>query len=352
MLYHLTLNMPADTMPFQGFLLNGYLWVDLFFVLSGFVMAYSQAPFFQRGYRIRLHLSFLISRLARIYPLYALVIVESALGTAWRLDHTELASLGRTLVLNLTLVQAWGLAISLEGAAWSISTEWGAYLLFPALLAVTVLRSRWAAGISGLLALSGVVFLAMSPGPFGFDWQNRTGPLDIYSSATAAPLLRCVAEFALGLFAYRIWIELTHRGFVFGGWAASVVSILLAIVMSLSGFDVLIVLLFVALLVSLASQVGMLSTLLSGRVPYVLGQWSYSIYLIHDKFSHPAALLQTRLKAGNVPLPSVVAGTVICALVIALGGMSFYFVERPLRRWLMKFRQELGGATLVTRAAQ
>ena len=55
------------------FLRHGYLAVDLFFVLSGFVMAMSYSRMFASGFSPRHYGAFLIRRLARIYPLYLLV---------------------------------------------------------------------------------------------------------------------------------------------------------------------------------------------------------------------------------------------------------------------------------------
>ena len=48
MLYHFSLSVPVDTLPLESLLHNGYLCVDLFFVLSGFVMAYSQTGLFDQ----------------------------------------------------------------------------------------------------------------------------------------------------------------------------------------------------------------------------------------------------------------------------------------------------------------
>ncbi len=354
MAYHFALSMPPGAMPASRFLRNGYLWVDLFFLLSGFVMAYSQTPALAGGYRPRVHAAFLMNRLARIYPLYAVVIVESALLLAWRAPNGELPALAGTLALNLGLVQAWGLAPSLEGAAWSISTEWAAYLAFPLLWAACVAAPRRVAWLASALALLAIARLAAAPGPFTFPDQNRSGPLDIYSAATAAPLVRCVAEFTLGLAAFRVARFLAAQSsmaqsraaqsraaqsrmggrpafrLTWNGPAALAAAALLVAALSRPGLDVGVVVLFAVLLVSLSPGTGLLAQALGASVPYRLGQWSYSIYLIHDKFSRPAEWLRATLQ-DHVPFAPVVAAGLTGGVVVACGAATFHWIERPLR---------------------
>jgi len=98
--------------------------------------------------------------------------------------------------------------------------------------------------------------------------------------------------------------------------------------------------------VSLAPQTGGLARVLSARIPYTLGQWSYSIYLIHDKFSHPAIALQQFL-AEYLPFASVVASLIMAGVVIACSAATFICVERPMRRWLQK---KVKGVTILQNA--
>src|SRR5690242_15715766 len=61
---------------------RGYLWVDLFFVLSGFVIALNYGQLFASGFSRRAFATFLVRRVARIYPLYLVVVLT---GLAWGL---------------------------------------------------------------------------------------------------------------------------------------------------------------------------------------------------------------------------------------------------------------------------
>ena len=327
MYYHFILGLHVRHFPGQPFFAHGYLCVDLFFVLSGFVLAYGHSAHFPRRYDPAVHLRFLAARFARIFPLYAIVTVESACFLLWRTDHSGIG----VLALNLLMVQAWGLAPSLEGAAWSVSTEWGSYLVFPLLLRLSVHPRRWvvpAATASAMFAALAV--LACSAGPFGYDGQGRSGALDIYSAATPAPLLRCLTEFVLGLVMFRVARHPSIRSSPWTGAAALGAVALLALTMSL-GLDLPTVVLFCLLLVVLSQQRGVVSSIFGMSVPYRLGQWSYSIYLIHDKFLHLADQLRVWLGA-RVPFAASGAIVVTSLVVVAVSAATFAWVERPLRR--------------------
>ncbi len=342
MVYHFTLALPAGTMPLQRVFANGYLWVDLFFVLSGFVLAYGQQGLFTGAYSMPAHVWFLLSRLARVYPLYGVVILESAVLLAVRAGHVGASTLG----LNLAMLQGWGLAPSLEGAAWSVSTEWAAYLLFPLLLGATVLGARWLAVVAGLAAAAVLAHLAQAAGPFTLPDQGRHGPLDLYSSATIAPLWRCLAEFSLGLLSYRVANHLAgllRRGVwrpgTAGALAVAVAGLIVAL-LSLHGWDLTVVALFCALLVVLSQQRGRLAAMLAAPAPYQLGRWSYSIYLIHDKFTHPAQQLRGVL-AARVPFASGLTVLLAGAAVVGCSALTFVLVEQPLRRAMMQVLQRV-----------
>lgn len=331
MFYHLSLNMPAGTIPFRDFLANGYLWVDLFFILSGFVLAYAHERQDITVWGAREYATFLASRLARIYPLYVVVILES--GCLLLLRNGYLSP--RVLGLNLAMVQGFGLAPSLEGAAWSVSTEWGAYLLFPFLLQATMAASRRAAWIAGVGAALSVVWLAHLPGTLALPDQGRSGPLDIYSSATPAPLLRCIAEFSLGLLCYRVARSQSHRLRRASGAIGLATMLVLLAALAGQGLDLVVVALFCVLLVMLSQQQGMLVGFLAARAPFCCGRWSYSIYLIHDKFSHPAEAIRAAL-VPYVPFASLLVVLATGGVIIVCSALICTFVEQPLRRLMMQ----------------
>ena len=173
---------------------RGYLAVDVFFVLSGFVMALSYGELFSTVCRRRV-LHFIRRRVARLYPLYGAILGTRLAYTGWRYGRFDLprpwiaAPLPHPwtdIPANLLLVQSWGLAPSSIGPAWSISTEWGAYWVFP-LIAIGMLhrggRVALACGTVAVALLLATAVLLHSEG------QPRL--LDAWDGRTAGPLMRC-----------------------------------------------------------------------------------------------------------------------------------------------------------------
>jgi len=152
----------------------GYLGVDLFFVLSGFILTYNYLDWFQRLER-RAYLRFLGFRFARIYPVHLFTIgflalpLVLAIALGESLSHPENFSV-EDLVRNLLLIHAWTTATLLNWnyPSWSISAEWFAYLLFPVVAFVIVrLRSPSVLLVSAFAAVA----LQLSLGSaFGFDF--------------------------------------------------------------------------------------------------------------------------------------------------------------------------------------
>src|SRR5579883_2462326 len=189
---------------------RGYLWVDLFFVLSGFVLALNYGGKFAQGWRAEAWRDFLLRRVARIYPLYAVLLfgallyMAMGLGRSYampllpypRLPHPVAVELA-----NVVMVQSWGIGPSLDGTAWSLSAEWAAYVLFPLLAGLALFgRGRTALALAALAA-AGIVATALFT---GVDHEVHSGVLDAYDGTTVEPVLRCLCGFVLGLLMFRL----------------------------------------------------------------------------------------------------------------------------------------------------
>ena len=207
MAYHYrNLGNPSHTLPSQ--LGPCYLMVDMFFILSGFVMARTYAGSFSGGFTWRGYAGFLEARVARVYPLYFVAtLVMFVLVLLLRLDYPLKPV--HALLANLFLVQNLGAGLvcatcsqKLVLPGWSISTEAAAYLLFPAFAAVALFGSRNRAVLLLMAAAGCMVLLASLPYSW-LDALERRGPLDISEGTTLWPLLRCLAGFGIGVVLWR-----------------------------------------------------------------------------------------------------------------------------------------------------
>ncbi|MFC3374579.1 acyltransferase family protein [Rugamonas sp. CCM 8940] len=155
---------------------NGYLMVDLFFVLSGFLMAANYAQRLESKQAFR---PFLLRRLGRLFPLLVFatvlyVLVQNAdhfiRNQIVALDLAKLASGTAHLpyvlptlaeiLATLTMTHSLGLfdKLILNFASWSISVEFYTYILFAAVC--FMLRGRARLFAFGLLALAASVLIA------------------------------------------------------------------------------------------------------------------------------------------------------------------------------------------------
>ena len=344
--YHLLYVMISDpsynSLPIV-FLRHGYLAVDLFFVLSGYVIALTHAREFSVALSVRAFADFLGRRIARVYPAYITVTALVSAHNAAITPSQDMNS-GWMLVANALLVQSWGISPSIVGPGWSISTEFAAYLLFP-LLAIAVLhrRQRWT-WASAIVATVVVYYVATrSSATLHQDTATavRHGPLDVYGVGTPFLLLRCLGGFTLGLVAYSVSQfaqvkSLASRAFI----GDIVIAVVLALMLIPDG-DVAIVLMFVPLIVTLAEQRSLSSAFMSSPVVHWLGLLSYSLYLVHQPMDIYLRRTMTNLLTMiNIPHPFTLSAIALCIPILAVSVACYYGIEKPGRTWsrrLLKF---------------
>jgi len=187
MLFHFNLFfLPQTKLPLVG---RAYLAVDLFFLLSGFVMAHVYGPSLTANWRAH-WIEYGRARFARIYPLFAATTL--AMMLIFELCHIQLVLVSfsnRSLALQPVLLQQWASSLSWNYPSWSISAEAESYVafVFSAGLLLTGKHPR-------LIAISCAATLAALSIASG-------GNLNFFVGASA--LVRTLAEFSLGVLLYR-----------------------------------------------------------------------------------------------------------------------------------------------------
>lgn len=326
--------------PAHAFIGRGYLWVDLFFVLSGFVLALNYARLFEDGFSRQAYGTFLMRRVARIYPLYFTVMLARLLYTAivyggFHVHGTDGASVvlqnpAEDIVANLLLVQAWRVSGSVIGTGWSVSTEAFAYLVFPLLVACTLFGSRRTAIISGIPAIA-LLFVVVAID--AHDGAYHSGALDAWNGREIGPVLRCLAEVTLGLLTFRIaGMRAVRRIAAHDVTGLAVIAALLAL-FTAGAPDLTIVAAFTALVLCLSLNRGLPARLFANRVMLWLGMLSYAIYLLHPCVQPLLPVLERDF--GTV-LPRAAAlalsGVVMAALVLACSAFAYRAIEAPGRK--------------------
>jgi peptidoglycan/LPS O-acetylase OafA/YrhL len=316
----------------QSVIGQGYLAVDLFFELSGFIIALNYLDRF-RVLTAGECIKFLGVRLARIYPLHIFMLgifLLNPLAIALFSSGTGSRNYGFPyFILSIFLVQNWGFASSLGWniPAWSISTEWAAYLAFPLIvwMSVRLLRSRVQAFLAmALLLILLAAFFAFTTGSLGAGIP-RTG------------LFRCLFEFCLGICLYIFWDRsraLSTRAAYFS-FALAVV-LFAAYALSAIPDYVIVPLAFLCLVYALADERSFVARLMSSRLMVFMGLVSYSTYLVHFFVKDWVKFI-----LGRDGVPSFVLFVAYIGATAAASVLLYRYIEVPgrqlVRGWITRF---------------
>jgi peptidoglycan/LPS O-acetylase OafA/YrhL len=336
-LYHLRLSMVA-ILPAPGIavLAKGYLAVDLFFVLSGFVIWLNYADRVGSGGWAETG-RFLWRRLARVWPLHVFILgAFAALALVLAVTGRDISEYPLAqLPLHLLLVQNWGFTSQLtwNDPAWSISTEFAAYLLFPLL----------AAGAARLPNQPSAVLLvgagAVGAGVWAlFAWHGHTS---LGADITRLGLWRCLAGFSLGCLACVLWRR--GAGNAAGwtgcalGWTGG------ALVLGWPETAIFPLLTF-AMLLALAFDRGPIARGLGRGAVLWLGEISYSLYLSHVLLFKlfKLAFVGDDLQLGWFGLAGYLA------LLLAASAALYRWVERPAQHTLNRLQSRWAGPLAAT----
>ena len=353
-LYHLRLSIAGLPAPVVAVLAKGYLAVDFFFLLSGFVIWLAwhgrlslpsrereglgegmsarcpceTSPPLAPPASGRVIVWFWQKRVARIWPLHAAMLgLAIALATVQAArGHPDPAFPWAELPLHLLLVQAWGTTGGLHwnDPAWSISAELAAYLLFPLLIRAADWR-RWSTPALVGVAASALLVL---PAVMGLGGLGRDIP--------RFGLLRCLGEFTAGTVLAALYL----RG---GGIRAPLILGLTLLFAAMVGIPETLVVppAFAALLLALARG---RAAPLASRPVHWLGAISYATYLSHFLLWKAVKLF---LPAGPQPAAIIVA---YLLLVLIASHVLYRWLELPAQRWIngLDIRNDTAASALPT----
>ncbi|MFE4543473.1 acyltransferase family protein [Arthrobacter sp. NPDC056727] len=324
---------------------GGFIGVDVFFVISGFVITASLIREHGRTGRLSL-VDFYRRRARRILPLASLVIVLSLIGS-WAVFSTArfagiaqdglwafLSAANWRLAMTGTDYMQAGGAVSPLQHFWSLAVEEQFYIVWPWLM---VLMLGWGASrlgrsSSGARRSLGLALFAVAGASFAFAlWESSAAPTVAYFStfsrawelgcggllAVLAPVLLRIPDRVRPALAYLGLAGIVAGAFAMtpeltfpGPWAAVPVLATMAVIAAGTGGE------------------QRLLAPLTNRASRYLGDISYSLYLWH----FPVIILLEALR----PLNGIVDYAGAAGLTLALSAWSYRFVEEPVRRsqWL------------------
>lgn len=357
-LFHLDIYSALYSLDFTR---NAYLFVDFFFVLSGFVITHSYA---HRLGTLEEVGTFAIRRLGRLWPLHvvvllAFIIAESgkvflaARGSSFFIPPFTGPNTPDAIALNLVFGQSLGFVqhLTWNPPSWSISAEFWAYMIFAAaLLAATTWfsRIRFAAVIVVSALIIGSVAILISLAKHGIDATYDLG------------LVRCLYGFLVGYLTYRLWQTVSHVQFRTGFLEVAQLIAVFIFVSSVgrTGYSFFAPLVFAVFVFTFAFESGPVSNLLLNGANQWLGRISYSIYMweafiIFNFVDRPVSIIEkvtgrvltmpdtvnsalggeaAKLIALGGQLLPILATVLYLAVLIAVASVSYYCIERPGQR--------------------
>ncbi|GGF00844.1 acyltransferase [Mycetocola zhadangensis] len=313
--------------------------MDLFFMLSGYILAMNYGDRMGVTFTRRSVAVFWWARLARIWPAYMAMLLFTAI---WHGIFVATASPDPVAPREYSVLSFFRQALLIvqwtepdferltwNGAAWSVSAEAFAYLLFPV---IALLIYRMGHALSRR-ALMGLAFGALLPVVL------FSATLGLY--APFMWVVRILGEFMAGAVLYYALAKVsdskrTEKLAQGVTWAAVVIFFALAVAIELIGrpqAGALLIPVLLVLIGGLALSQGGLSRLLANRVMVLGGMISYSVYLVHMPLIEIFWWLQQKvglLAPGTIG--SKLGFLLIPVVVVACGYVLWRYLEEPSRR--------------------
>ncbi len=342
------------------FLENGWIWVDIFFILSGFVMMHVYRDTFRTNVPYEEWGRFMWLRFSRIYPLFLTTFLVLLAWETYKYFHhigfyggpiyeswgvnglpafqgplNSGGSIASTLLL-LQGITSNGLVWNFPG--WSLSVEWLSYMFFPLMAVALASSAKQTVWVPILTAL--IVFCLI----------HDFGTLDVTSSYGA--ILRGLAGFSLGVWLCQIklstvWQKLANNSLVIIGLIVAVGAVVHT---QLTAATTLLCYILFALLILFSANHtpdrSVALSILDNKLTRWLGDISYSVYLWHS------VILIVGVEVINLVTPDsltwwyaqsdlrylALSFVALLSVLLSVASLSYVYIEKPAMKFLRKKR--------------
>ncbi|MGZ9096680.1 MAG: acyltransferase family protein [Micavibrio sp.] len=340
-----------------AFFRGAWLFVDFFFVLSGFVIFANYEEKLKSGFGLG---RFLLLRFGRLYPLHftilmifisvdlAQIILPSLLQYAAFRPFSAPGETPFYVLSNFMLTQALGLhdRLSFNGPSWSISTEFYTYVFFALALIVMKNKILWLIGI--LLFLCPVFLAVFSP-----NYMDTTFKYGF---------IRCLFGFSAGGFVWQIYriygkqVVQKFKSTQFWDTLEIIIVILIIAFVAMAGvtaFTLAAPVIFSMAIFVFAMERGRVSQCLKIPPFFLLGTLSYSIYMNHALISGKlffggarflksefglivTSMVEGRERIGVSPWYGDLLSVLYIAVLIAVSYLTYRLIEKPCNSYFRK----------------
>ncbi|GAB2522501.1 acyltransferase family protein [Spirosoma aerophilum] len=341
---------------------NGWIWVDFFFVLSGFVLSHVYGDAFHSAVNWDQYKRYISARFARVYPLHfvtlcivaVLVLIIHAKADGMT-DFSKTIFGLHTIPASLLLLQSMHLYETppLNTPSWSLSTEWWVYVIFPFLAGPFFNLKGLGKGIAlvGIAALFFGLMYYIVPhyGNRSFVKPGELGPPTLNVTADLG-YFRCLAGFLLGMLAYEAYRSRWAFGLLHNGWVFLAAFGGAVFALHVNAHQLLVITLFPLIILTAAYNNDFVKQVLETKPLQRLGDWSFSIYMVHV----PLIFAFLTLKLSEYPkmlssweaffgtqhayAPTFADAWLLCfgllLTTVLVASLTYRFVEVPARNYL------------------
>lgn len=323
---------------------DGYIAVDFFFVLSGFIITRANRYLFEGSLRRADYGYFLTKRLGRLFALnvVTLLILLPLEFLKYFIDIGNTPPFSETNTVgawfeNVFLVQVWffGHGPSWNTIAWSISAEWAAYILFPALFVVLI---RCPAAVLSLVVGTAIAGLAW------LESISPSGTLGLTEEDGA--VMRCLCGFVLGMVTEQASQAAPVRRAA--PWLGSGLSVILAtlamvavIIFGEADWGASPIFCYLVLALSVAGPGP--AAVMSARPVHLMGVWSFALYMTHFIVLrvYKVAALWIFGRWPSSPEWVIASLAIALAVCIVVAWAAHRWIEKPGYRWMRRWAERI-----------
>lgn len=308
---------------------DGYLAVDLFFALSGFVLAHIYIPRFRGGMSA---IDFMRVRIIRFYPLYFLGLVVGSVFLA--INLRRLGSLSIEDIARAFALEAFFLPAKIENSNQLFPINNVSWSLFVELITNLIFVMCWKKinrmALVGALVVFGLVL-------FLYIFSNQAASLGNTWETMVGGVFRALFSFFYGVFINHLYREGVLRfNTTVMVFVASVIAFSALLLMPVGAiarpyFDIIFITAIVPVLIAIGINVHLYGKL--AKFASFLGSSSYAIYCLHYPTLAAIVFLSKRYFDGDPPVLLITAASVALFLIASFFIDLFYDI--PVRRFLM-----------------
>jgi len=322
-----------------------YLMVDLFFIMSGFIIYHVYGHFFEESIQRASFYKYIRARLARVYPLHIFTLILMIILVASQHFVWDKFFEPSAIVTHVFMLQSFGLhsIYTWNVPAWSISAEFAAYLIFPVFAVAMYRYKKISAPAIALLII--FIYCLLS-----FKLSKDNGTTGNYNLDLTFDYgyLRGIAGFLAGGMIYQLYLKKVFY-FLRTDAMLTTLFILLFVCLHFGVTDLIFIPVFLLLVLSAAYNTDKVKRLFSNRFLQWLGDISYSVYLVQFPLTILIIAILPHLGVTwqgpySLHLPywqAAICCILFLAVLTGISALTYKYIEQPFRKLINSRMKEI-----------